>query len=91
MKSGRALPLGAPVALGLVAVLLLALGVEAVGLRRESIQGSTTYRPEVAGRHGVVTAGRNFATQAGLQMLSRGGTAVDAGVGAGLGAARTQI
>ncbi|HEV8585062.1 MAG TPA: gamma-glutamyltransferase [Methylomirabilota bacterium] len=91
MKSGRALRLGALVALGLMAGLLLAFGVEAVGMRRESIQGSSTYRAEVAGRHGVVTAGRNFATQAGLQVLSRGGTAVDAGVAAVFAAAVTEI
>jgi len=91
MTSGRALRLGALVALGLAAVLLRSLGVGAEGVRRESIQGSTTYRPEVSGRHGVVTAGRNFAVQAGLQMLSRGGTAVDAGVAAVFAAAVTEV
>src|SRR3989442_15402734 len=82
---GVGLRLGAVIALG-SAVLFSALTLEAAG-RTEAIQGSSTYRPEVSGRHGVVTAGRNFAAQAGLQMLSRGGTAVDAGVAAGFAGA----
>ncbi len=57
----------------------------------EGIQGSTTYRPEVVGRVGVVVAGRHFAAEAGMRMLARGGNAVDAGVAATLAAAVTEI
>src|SRR5262245_23080155 len=55
------------------------------------VQGSATFRPEVVGRVGVVGAGRHFAAQAGLQMLLRGGNAVDAGVAATFAAAVTEI
>src|SRR5438552_1791005 len=57
----------------------------------QSIQGSKTYRPEVTARFGVVAAGRHFAADAGLQMLHRGGNAVDAGVAAVFTAAVTEI
>jgi gamma-glutamyltranspeptidase/glutathione hydrolase len=56
-----------------------------------SIRGSATYRPEVVGRVGVVAAGRHFATEAGMRMLSRGGNAIDAGVAATFAAAVSEI
>jgi gamma-glutamyltranspeptidase/glutathione hydrolase len=56
-----------------------------------AILGSTTYRPEVVGRVGVVAAGRHFAAEAGLRMLARGGNAIDAGVAATFAAAVTEI
>jgi gamma-glutamyltranspeptidase / glutathione hydrolase len=74
-----------------------ALGVLLVGLAacqmqvREGILGSSTYRPEVRGRVGVVAAGRHFAAEAGMRMLARGGNAVDAGVAATFAAAVSEI
>ena len=57
----------------------------------DGIAGSSTYRPEVVGRVGVVAAGRHFAAEAGLRMLTRGGNAFDAGVAATFTAAVTEI
>jgi gamma-glutamyltranspeptidase/glutathione hydrolase len=42
-----------------------------------------TTRPVVTGRYGVVTSGHYLATMAGMQMLLRGGNAIDAGVATG--------
>lgn len=57
----------------------------------ERIVGSGTYRAEVVGRVGVIAAGRNFAAEAGMRMLNRGGNAVDAGVAATFAAAVSEI
>src|SRR2546426_2175719 len=57
----------------------------------DGILGSSTYRPEVVGRVGVVAAGRHFAAEAGMRMLARGGNAIDARVAAPLAARGTQI
>src|SRR5262245_46149425 len=57
----------------------------------EGIRGSKTYRAEVRGRLGVVAAGRQFAAEAAMQMLIRGGNAADAGVAATFAAAVSEI
>ena len=57
----------------------------------DGILGSSTYRPEVVGRVGVVAAGRHFAAEAGMRMLARGGNAIDAGVVATFAAGVTEI
>src|SRR4051812_13829371 len=41
------------------------------------------YRPAVPGVHGLVTAGHPLAAMAGLQVLMKGGTAMDAAVAVG--------
>ncbi len=57
----------------------------------DGIISSSTYRPEVVGRVGVVAAGRHFAAEAGMRMLARGGNAIDAGVAATFAAGVTEI
>jgi gamma-glutamyltranspeptidase / glutathione hydrolase len=57
----------------------------------DEIRGSATYRAEVRGRLGVAAAGRQFAAEAAMQMLVRGGNAADAGVAAIFAAAVTEI
>jgi len=57
----------------------------------DGILGSSTYRPDVVGRVGVVAAGRHFAAEAGMRMLARGGNAIDAGVAATFAAGVTEI
>jgi len=79
-----------PVAACLVVLQIIELGLALTGAGQE-IRGSGTYRPGVMGRLGVVAAGRHFAAQAGMQMLARGGNAVDAGVASTLAAAVTEI
>jgi len=78
-----------------IASIVLALQIAALSLpsalTAEEIRGSTTYRPEVVGKLGVVAAGRHFAAEAGMRMLARGGNAVDAGVAATFAAAVTEI
>src|SRR5262247_4491153 len=77
------------------AAVALAFVVAAIPVRPtravDGIVGSQTFRPEVAGRVGVVAAGRHFAAEAGMRMLSRGGNAADAGVAATFAAAVTEI
>src|ERR1700733_2230193 len=41
------------------------------------------YRPAVPGIHGLVTAGHPLAAMAGLQVLMKGGNAIDAAVAVG--------
>ena len=43
----------------------------------------TAYRPSVPGVHGLVTAGHPLAAMAGLQVLMKGGNAIDAAVAVG--------
>jgi gamma-glutamyltranspeptidase / glutathione hydrolase len=57
----------------------------------DEIRGSATYRAEVRGRLGVAAAGRQFAAEAAMRMLVRGGNAADAGVAATFAAAVTEI
>src|SRR6266446_1384172 len=57
----------------------------------EEIRGSATYRAEVRGRLGVAAAGRQFAAEAAMRMLVRGGNAADAGVASIFAAAVTEI
>ncbi len=72
-------------------VLLATLAACQTLVVREGIVGSSTYRPEVLGRVGIVAAGRHFAAESGMRMLARGGNAVDAGVAATFTAAVTEI
>jgi gamma-glutamyltranspeptidase/glutathione hydrolase len=57
----------------------------------DEVRATPTYRPEVLGRLGVVAAGRQFAAEAGMRMLMRGGNAIDAGVAATFAASVTEI
>src|SRR5882724_7907217 len=88
--------MGAPARVGcclsVAAVGLLGLSV-VVGQTpaADGIVGSSTYRPEIVGRVGVVAAGRHFAAEAGMRMLARGGNAIDAGVAATFAAAVSEI
>jgi gamma-glutamyltranspeptidase/glutathione hydrolase len=45
---------------------------------------SGSYRPDIVGRDGMVSAGHHLAALAGQRILDRGGNAVDAGVAAAL-------
>src|SRR5256712_5424768 len=83
----RPLRLVRATALGLLVLTLVAGQTSAI----EGITGSSTYRPEVVGRVGVVAAGRHFAAEAGMRMLARGGNAIDAGVAATFAAAVSEI
>jgi gamma-glutamyltranspeptidase/glutathione hydrolase len=74
----------------LAAAILMAVFATS-GRAEDGIIGSPTYRPEVVGRVGVVAAGRHFAAEAGMRMLSRGGNAIDAGVAPTFVAAVTEI
>jgi len=65
------------------AVVLLALSLMPVSAQ--------SLRPEFPGRHGVVSAGRTFTSEAGAELLMQGGTAVDAGVAAIFAAAVVEI
>jgi gamma-glutamyltranspeptidase / glutathione hydrolase len=59
-----------------------------LGARQQTWQ---PLRSEFRADHGVVAAGRTFAAEAGAQILSSGGTAVDAGVAATFAAAVVEI
>ena len=74
-----------------LAALLITAHATTLALGADDIAGSSTYRPEVVGRVGVVAAGRHFAAEAAMRMLARGGTAVDGGVAATFAAAVTEI
>jgi gamma-glutamyltranspeptidase/glutathione hydrolase len=63
-------------------VLMLALALPA---------GAQSLRPEYPGTHGVVAAGRTYTAEAGAEMLTSGGTAVDAGIAAIFAAAVVEI
>src|SRR5438552_3767436 len=71
--------------------LLLVTVVARPAFAADGIVGSSTYRPEVVGKVGVVAAGRHFAAEAGMRMLARGGNAIDAGVAATFAAGVTEI
>ena len=83
-----------------VAVATLALGiagaVSAVALRGQDPDGGAgrglplpVYRPSVPGVHGLVAAGHPLAAMAGLEVLMKGGNAMDAA--AAVGAALTMM
>ena len=77
-------------------MVVLALGLAILGVgplagMGQEIRPSPTYRPDVLGRVGVVAAGRQFAAEAGMRMLTRGGNAIDAGVAATFAASVTEI
>jgi gamma-glutamyltranspeptidase/glutathione hydrolase len=75
----------------ILAAALLIAAAAAQARAEDGIIGSSTYRAPVVGRVGVVAAGRHFAAEAGMRMLSRGGNAIDAGVAATFAAAVTEI
>lgn len=52
--------------------------------RPEQTGGITSYRPVIAGRRHVVSAGHYLAAHAGFAVLEAGGNAIDAGVAAGI-------
>ena len=74
-----------------LALAFTALGAGAEPGTADEARATSTYRPEVLGRVGVVAAGRQFAAEAGMRMLTRGGNAIDAGVAATFAAAVTEI
>jgi gamma-glutamyltranspeptidase/glutathione hydrolase len=82
---------GAAGARSFIAALLITAHAATAALSADDIAGSSTYRPEVVGRVGVVATGRHFAAEAAMRMLARGGTAVDGGVAATFAAAVTEI
>jgi gamma-glutamyltranspeptidase / glutathione hydrolase len=48
-------------------------------------------RPEFAGTHAVIAAGRTYTAEAGAELIDRGGNAVDAGIAATFAAAVVEI
>jgi gamma-glutamyltranspeptidase / glutathione hydrolase len=57
----------------------------------EQASGVHPLRPEVRASHAVVAAGRTFAADAGAEILSAGGNAIDAGVASVFAAAVVEI
>ena len=69
----------------------LALNVRASGRNAQASGRWQPLRPEVRASHGVVAAGRTFTVEAGAQVLSAGGNAIDAGVASIFAAAVVEI
>src|SRR5258707_11686132 len=72
----------------MIGALVLASG--AVAVRGQDPDGGSgrgrplaAYRPSVPGIHGLVTAGHPLAAMAGLQILMKGGNAIDVAVAVG--------
>jgi gamma-glutamyltranspeptidase / glutathione hydrolase len=61
------------------------------GVTRAQAPGVQPLRPEVRASNAVVAAGRTFAADAGAQILSAGGNAIDAGVASIFAAAVVEI
>lgn len=53
--------------------------------------GAQSLRPEFPGTHAVVAAGRTYTAEAGAELLSQGGTAIDAGIASVFAAAVVEI
>src|SRR5580700_2711191 len=68
-----------------VGVFVLVLGVRGQDPDGGAGRGRpiAAYRPAVPGVHGLVTAGHPLAAMAGLQVLMKGGNAIDAAVAVG--------
>ena len=62
-----------------------------LGLAQAVPAGAQSLRPEFPGTHAVVAAGRTYTAEAGAELLSNGGTAVDAGIAAIFAAAVVEI
>ena len=62
-----------------------------LGLTQAAPAGAQSLRPEFPGTHAVVAAGRSYTAEAGAELLSSGGTAVDAGIAAIFAAAVVEI
>ncbi|MBI4470486.1 MAG: gamma-glutamyltransferase family protein [Acidobacteria bacterium] len=54
-------------------------------------QGPRTMRPEMAGKVGMIGAGRHYSVSAGVRIIEQGGNAVDAGVAAVFAASVAEI
>ena len=53
--------------------------------------GAQSLRPEFTGTHAVVAAGRTYTVEAGAELVSKGGTAIDAGIASVFAAAVVEI
>ncbi|NIP46807.1 MAG: gamma-glutamyltransferase [Gammaproteobacteria bacterium] len=77
-----------PLALGLVAVLLLIVGAPSSARDTGGVSSRDVFRP-VHARHGMVSTQEARATRIGVDILERGGNAVDAAVAIGFALAVT--
>ena len=62
-----------------------------LGLTLAVPAAAQSLRPEFPGTHAVVAAGRTYTAEAGAELLTSGGTAIDAGVAATFAAAVVEI